>query len=214
MPHEPVRLQAYNLGMTRTSLLLAFAVAALAGVARAQVDNWDSGCGDHLSAREQVSAQPAPAVPASAPAARAAQAAQGPEASCADAAELDARAMQVTLDIKGADKPVVLDLAFSGCVVEYPRDEPPAPAYTRRAYKSAKGDVLGVYSSESKTHSSFSLYLADGSSAASLIPIVATADLASGRSLDLGEVLLVKTTNGRDGVVIHASTSITSSPAK
>jgi hypothetical protein len=198
--------------MNKTSLLLAFAVAALAVGARAQVANWDSPNLAAPCVGEMTSDQPAPATPAAAPAA---QAAQDAAISCADGAELEARAIQITLAVKGAGKPLVLDLAFAGCTVEYPRDEPPASPYTRRAYKSAKGDVLGVYSSDGKANSSLSLHLADGSSSASLIPIIATADLASGRTLDLGEVLLVKLTHeGRDGVVIHAATSIKSAPAK
>ena len=201
--------------MNKTSFLLAFAVAAFTGVARAQVDNWDSGCGD-LSAREQVSAQPAPSTPASAPAPRAAQTAQEPDATCADAAELDARSMQVTLDINGADKPLVLDYKFAGCVVEYPRDEPVIPPYAHRSYKTANGDYLGIYSGAKGT-SVFSIYLADGSSSATAINVVSNADLLSGRALDLGEYLMVKTDRrhpGQDGVVLRTKGSIQSVPAK
>jgi hypothetical protein len=49
---------------------------------------------------------------------------------------------------------------------------------------------------------------------ASGLPIYANADLASGRDLDLGSIILVKTAPGRDGVVINASGSIKSVPPR
>jgi hypothetical protein len=196
--------------MNKTSLLLAFAVASFAGAAHAQVDNWDSPNLAATCVGEMVTGQSAPSTPAAAPA----QQADGQrDASCADTPDLDARSMRVTLDAQGDDKPLVLELAFAGCTVEYPRDEPVFPAYTRRTYKTATGDVLNVYSSE-KNNSTFSLYLADGTSSATLINIAATADLISGRPLDMGEILMVKTTNGTDGVVKRAVGSIKSVPSR
>jgi hypothetical protein len=198
--------------MNKTSLLLAFAVAAFAGTARAQVVNWDSPNLGATCVGEMTSSQPAPETPASAPAP---QAASNHEASCADAAELDARTLQVTLDIQGEDKPLVLDYKFAGCVVEYPRDEPPAPAYTRRSYKTAKGDSLGVYSGAKGT-SVFSIYLANDTSSATEIKTVSNADLLSDRTLDLGDFLMIKHNNRHDGggFVLKTKGTIKAVPAK
>ena len=108
----------------------------------------------------------------------------------------------------------MLDLAFVRCEVEYPRDEPPALPYAWRSYKTAEGDYLGVYTDlERPGSSTFSLHLADGSSAATLMPIVKTADLASGKTLDLGEILLVGLARGDSaGAVIDAKGSLRSVP--
>jgi len=204
--------------MNRTALLLAFAVAGSAAVADAQVRRvgWDSPDFGTPSVRDLISTQSVPKAPLSQPAPKlAAPAAAKAAAACPDGAALAGRAMQLTLKIQGTDKPLVLELAYDHCQLEYPRDEPPAPPYTYRAYKTASGDVLGVYSSSDRPASTLSISLADGSTSASLLPILATAELASDQTLDLGEILLVKLTNeGRDGVVIHAAGSIKSSPAK
>jgi hypothetical protein len=203
--------------MNRTALLLALAVAASAGLADAQTRRvaWDSPDFGTPSVRDLISAEAAPKMPAAAPAPkRAAPAAAQTSAACPNGAALAGRAMRLTLKIQGADQPLAFDLAYDHCQLEYPRDVPPAPPYTYRAYKTSSGDVLGVYSSSDRPASTVSISLADGSSSASLLPILATADLASGKTLDLGEILLVKLTNGRDGVVIHASGSIASTPAK
>jgi hypothetical protein len=196
--------------MNRSSLLLAFAVAASAGAARAQVQFDSSGTGA-FSIRGLIAAQSAPSTPA---AASAAPAAAPNSDSCPDGAALKGREMQVTLDFGGVNKPLVVDFAYDHCQVESPRDEPPVPDYTYRQYKSAKGDVLGVYSSSDRPTSNVSLHLADGRSSASLLPILATRDLASGATLDLGEILLVKATNERDGVVTRAAGSIKSVPSR
>ena len=195
--------------MNRTPLLVAFAVAASAGFADAQVRrfDWDSPDLGTPALRELIQSQPAPKAPKSEPSAPSVTKAA---ASCPDGAELAGRAMQLTLNMKGADKPLVFDLAYDACHVEYPRDEPPAPPYTYRAYKSAKGDVLSLYSSSDRATSNVSFHLADGSSSAGGLPIYANADLASGRALDLGNIILVKTAPGRDGVVINAAGSIKS----
>ncbi|MFI5351090.1 MAG: hypothetical protein ACHQ2Z_16220 [Elusimicrobiota bacterium] len=201
--------------MNKTSLLLAFAVAAFAGAASAQVANWDSPNLAAPCVGEMITAQPAPSAPASATAPRTSQ--EEKDATCADAAALDARSLQVTLEIKGVDQPVVLDYKFAGCVVEYPRDEPPMPAYAHRSYKTDKGDYLGVNSGATKDSSVFSIYLADGSSSATAINVVSNADLLSGRALDLGEYLMVKTDRhhpGQDGVVLRTKGTIQSVPAK
>lgn len=191
--------------MIRTALVLAF--AALSSFAAAL--GWDSPDFRTPSVRDLISAESAPKTPASAPA----PAAPAKAVSCPDGVELNGRAMQVTLRISGQAAPVVLDLAYARCAEEFPRDEPPAPPYTVRTYKTEKGDSLSVYSSSDRPASTLSLRLADGASSATLMPILATADLASGRTLDLGEVLLVRLTKGgADGVVIHAAASIKSAP--
>jgi hypothetical protein len=203
--------------MKRTSLLVAFAVAASAGLAEAQAHrvNWDAPDMGTPSVRELIQSQPAPKSPKSAPAAPAAAAAAAKSAAnCPDAAELAGRAIRLTLNIEGADKPLVFDLAYDACHIEYPRDEPPVPPFTYRSYKTSHGDTLGLYSSSDRPTTNVSFHLADGSSSATLLPIYANADLASGRDLDLGSVLLVKTQPGRDGVVINASGSIKSVPSR
>lgn len=194
--------------MKRTALLAALAVAASAAAASAQVRSlgWDSDLGTP-SVRDLISAEPVPAPPAAKPAAPATAAA----ADCPDGKELDGRAMRLTLKIKGTDKPLVLDLAYVRCEVEYPRDEPPAPTYTFRSYRSAGGDYLGVYSNRERPTTTLSIHLADGSASATLIPVLKTADLASGRTLDLGEILLVgRAVGDKEGAVIDAEASIAS----
>jgi hypothetical protein len=198
--------------MKRSFLLLipALALAAASRPSRAQDLGWDSVVPGAASPRELIRAQAAPSAPAPAASASGSAAAAPAVSACSDGAELKGRAMEVTLLVKGAAQPLVLKLAYDGCEVEYPRDEPAIPPYARRAYKSADGAVLGVYTGSDRPTSTVSLRLGDGSSAAGLIPPMATAALASGKPIDLGEILLVKTTNGSDGVVIHAQGSIKS----
>ncbi|HEX4049074.1 MAG TPA: hypothetical protein VH309_14610 [Elusimicrobiota bacterium] len=198
--------------MNRIPVLAAFAVAALAASASAQARRvgWDSDLGTP-SVRDLIQAEPAPAPPAAAPAAPSSAKA----ADCPDGKELEGRAMRLTLKIKGKDKPLVLELAYVRCEVEFPRDEPPAPDYTFRSYKTAGGDYLGVYTNRESPTSTLSIHLADGSSSATLIPTLRTADLASGRTLGLGEILLVgRAVGDQEGAVIDAVGAIRSVPAK
>jgi len=187
--------------MKRSLLLSAALVAASAAGAQQSLVGWDSPAAGAPPLLTLVRAQAAPA-PAAAPKAA---------ASCPDGRALEGRAMKLTLFLSGADKPLVLKLAYDSCALEYPRDEPPAPPYTIRRYKSADGASLGVYSGSDRATSTVSLRLADGASSASMIPALTTAALASGQKQDLGEILLVRLTDGgRDGVVIHARGEITS----
>ena len=150
--------------MKKPALLLAFAaLAASPAAAQARLLNWDSPSLGTPSVRDLVQGQPAPATPLAMPRAVASSAADNPAPApkCPDAPELDGRAMRVTLDVQGRDTPLSLLLSYAACVVEYPRDEPPAAPYTRRTYLSATGDVLNVYSSSEHPTSTVSLKLAD-----------------------------------------------------
>jgi hypothetical protein len=132
-------------------------------------------------------------------------------ASCPDGRELDGRALEATVTFAKTGRVLVLALAPQSCAVEDPRDEPFAPPYTRRAYRSADGAALSVYSDATRPTSTLSLSLADGSHSATLIPPVRTDALASGGYADLGQVLLVKLdARGQNGVVIPVKLAIRS----
>lgn len=145
------------------------------------------------------------------PAKQEAASAQKPTA-CPDGRELDGRVLEVTLTFKTGTARV-LKMSPDRCDVQYPRDEPPMPPYTRRGYKSADGAVLAVYTGSDRPTSTLSLRLADDLNlgSASLIPAFRTDTLASGSSIDLGEVLLVGLDKSSgDGKVIPVKMSIRS----
>lgn len=183
--------------MNRSALLLAFAVAG-AQAASAQVRvNWNEPSMGTPSVREFV-------------------AAAANAAGCVDGPEIAAREMKVTLAYKGADKPVVIDFWYAACEREYPREqEPPSEPYTVRSFLSAKGDVLRVYSNSDRPTSTVAIRRADESSSTTMMPILSDADLASGRTLDLGQILFVGLPKGdKPGTVTSAVGSIASVPAR
>lgn len=145
------------------------------------------------SVREFVAGQPVPSTPKASPAAGGAAASP----SCPDGVEISAREMRLTLAYKGAAKPAVIKFWYAGCEREYPREqEPPSEPYTVRTYLSAMGDALRVYSNSDKPNSTLSIRRADDSSSTTMMPILANADLASGRTLELGEILFVALAKG------------------
>ncbi|MFI5361764.1 MAG: hypothetical protein ACHQ49_07320 [Elusimicrobiota bacterium] len=197
--------------MKRTSLLLAFSVAACAGLADAQVQ-WDSAQRGASSVGDLVRAQSAPSTPASTTVASAEPASVD---RCTDAAALAGRDMELTVNIPGKDKPLVLGLAFERCSVESARQSPQVPPYAYRVYKSAWGDILGINTDEGQPRSDIRLDLVDGGYLWGDKPTASTKDLASGRTIDLGTAtLVVPARGGRDAYRVKADISIKSIPAR
>jgi hypothetical protein len=132
--------------------------------------------------------------------------------SCRDGGELNDRAMEVTLVYKETGQTQVLSMTMDACDRIIPRaDEEPMPPYTRRTYKTADGAILSVYTGPDRPTATVSLSLPDDSSSASMIPEMSTERLASGDSIELGEVLMVRTGQyGADGAVIPVKMSIRS----
>lgn len=132
-------------------------------------------------------------------------------AACPDGRELDGRPIMAAVTFLDTGKMVFVKLAPVACEVVHPRDEPPMPDFSRRDYESTDGTALSVYTGPDRPTSTISLRLADDASSATLIPAFNTAELASGRSIDLGEVLLVRLNKARtDGTVVRVKLSIRS----
>ncbi len=130
---------------------------------------------------------------------------------CPDGKELDGRSIEATIKFKDTGKTVVLKLSQAACDTVVPREEPDSSPFTRRDYRSDDGAGISVYSSPDRPTSTLSLRLADDASSASMIPAFRTDALASGKDVDLGEVLLVRLDkNGGNGTVVPISLSLRS----
>lgn len=135
----------------------------------------------------------------------------GNDNTCPDGKELDGKAIEATVTFKETGKAVTVKMTPASCAVEYPREEPEGTPYTVRAYRSGDGGGMSVYSSADRPTSTMSLRL-DGADSASLIPAFRNSALASGKDVDLGEVLLVKLDQaGQNGKVIAVRLTIRSS---
>jgi hypothetical protein len=130
---------------------------------------------------------------------------------CPDGKEIEGLSLEASVTFTKTGKTTLIKLAPRACSLEYPRDEPPASPYTTRSFGSDDGASVTVYSSADRPTSTLSIRLGDDSSSATMIPAFRTDALASGKDVDLGEVLLVRLDkNGQNGVVVPVKLTIRS----